>query len=123
MNETSVPNSQQIGLVAENDACNYLLAHGLTLVAKNYRCSYGEIDLIMDDQDILVFVEVRLRNNSDFGSSMETVGARKKSRLIRSALHYLQHHQLIDKKQCRFDVIGIDHHHEMIWIKNAFDAK
>ena len=111
------------GDVAENEALQYLRQHGLRLVRRNYQCKLGEIDLIMSDGTCLVFVEVRFRRNSRFGSPAETVVARKQQRLIRTAMHYLQNHKL--DSPCRFDVIGISGDSDTVqveWIKDAFQA-
>ncbi|GAB1258299.1 YraN family protein [Aurantivibrio plasticivorans] len=114
---------------AEQQAAKYLLSHGLKLVEKNYRAQGGEIDLIMQDAECLVFVEVRFRKQHGFGSASETVDFRKQNKLIKAAQQYLQQHQITDKVPCRFDVVGINQlpnesqgrsKHEIDWIKNAF---
>ena len=61
------------GLQYEELARDYLLNQGLTLHLQNYHCRFGEIDLIMLDKETLVFIEVRFRQNEDYGSSIETV--------------------------------------------------
>lgn len=111
------------GRHAETDACCYLQLHGLELITKNYHCKGGEIDLIMRDQEYLVFVEVRMRLSSDFGNSLETITTTKQQRIIHAAQHYLQQENLFDKKWCRFDAIGIDTNWQFIWIKNAFEVQ
>jgi len=112
-----------IGLLGESEAQEYLKSHGLTFVEKNYKIKAGEIDLIMEDGEHLVFVEVRLRGNADHGSSIETVTPTKQQRIIRTAKHYLQATQQYDKVPCRFDVVGIDAHQKITWIKDAFQVK
>ena len=111
------------GDAAENEALQYLQRHGLHLVERNYHCKPGEIDLVMRDGSSLVFVEVRSRRNTRFGSPVETVVARKQQRLVRAAAHYLQYHKL--DLPCRFDVIGICRDSDTVqveWIKDAFQA-
>jgi len=66
--------TRSIGQQTEQLACEYLQKHRLKLVTKNYRCSRGEIDLIMRDQHSLVFVEVRYRKNINFGTPAESIG-------------------------------------------------
>lgn len=110
--------STDIGSTMEGHACTFLQHQGLRLVKRNYRCRRGEIDLIMLDSDTLVFVEVRYRQSSGFGTAAETVGARKQARLSAAASHYLSHCAL--QPPCRFDVIGIDGNQQIEWIKNAF---
>lgn len=111
--------------MAERLAQSYLCERGLKLVAKNYRCPYGEIDLVMRDAEQLVFVEVRYRRRTAPVPPAVTVTAAKQRRIARSALHYLQHIDPLDDTPVRFDVIavsgttarpGID------WIAGAFDA-
>lgn len=101
------PNTITTGQESERLAEQYLLARGLTLVGRNYRCKVGEIDLIMRDREHLVFVEVRFRKNSCFGSASETIDSRKQQKVIRAAQHYLQTTWRGPLPACRFDVIAI----------------
>lgn len=110
------------GQHGEQLAQRHLREQGLSLLETNYRSRWGEIDLIMQDGPILVFVEVRLRAASTYGSAAETIGTRKQQRLIRTAQHYLQTHR---DARARFDVIAIttgDHAPQIEWIKDAFSA-
>ncbi len=114
---------QQIGNAAEQHAVEYLNQQGLILITKNYRCRYGEIDLIMRENDILVFVEVRYRQHHHFGSSAETIDYRKQRKLSVTAQCYLQRQRLTDKVKCRFDVIAFNQPsavQPIAWIQNAF---
>lgn len=116
---------QQIsGSHTERSAEALLQGQGLTTVARNYRCKAGEIDLIMLDQDYLVFVEVRLRSNTAYVSALESVDRRKQNKLIRSAQLFLQQHPQYSQHFCRFDVVASDHSsaiaHQLLWIKDAF---
>lgn len=108
------------GRQAETAACHYLQQHGLILITKNFRCRLGEIDLIMRDQDTLVFIEVRYRHRSDYGSSAESINLSKRKKLLRTAEYYLLQQQLVDRVPCRFDVLAISHHTQIEWIKDAF---
>jgi putative endonuclease len=114
---------QQTGQRAEIAACQYLQSQGLRLVEKNYSCKQGEIDLIMKDDEALIFIEVRYRKSADFGSSLDTITASKQRRIIRSAQHYLQQHHLDDQIDCRLDAIGLDASDQIIWIKDAFQVQ
>ena len=114
---------QKKGQCAEFIAQRYLESQGLQCVEKNYSCRSGEIDLIMSDKETLVFIEVRSRQKADYGSSIETVQWNKQSRIIRSALHYLQKKGLYDQIDCRFDVIGLDNLQKIVWIKDAFQVQ
>jgi len=110
------------GAQAELWAAQHLQQQGLKPVAKNYRGRFGEIDLIMQDGASLVFIEVRLRRNADFGGAAASIDARKQQRIIRTAQQYLA--GLAHIPPCRFDVVLMDdvQGHNVQWIKNAFDA-
>jgi putative endonuclease len=82
--------SPLIGSEAERCAQNFLEQQGLTFVMKNYRCRTGEIDLIMQDGDELVFVEVKYRSNSRYGSAIEFFHASKKRKFESAVMHYMQ---------------------------------
>lgn len=111
------------GKAAETLARHYLEEKGLILREKNYRYFGGEIDLIMQDQEIIVFVEVRLRNNKDYGSGFETITKSKQYKIIKTASHFLTKNNLFNKCFCRFDVISIQDKENITWIKNAFHVK
>lgn len=109
------------GTAAEELARRHLEARGLTLVARNFRCRPGELDLIMRDGEQLVFVEVRSRRHSRFGTPAESVTRTKQQRLLRAAALYLQRQRL--DMPCRFDVVAIlqtDDEPQMEWIRDAF---
>lgn len=110
------------GAEAEQWAAAFLRQQGLQPVTHNYRCRWGEIDLIMQDGAVLVFVEVRLRHRSDYGGAAASIDGRKQQRLIQTARHYLS--QLPRTPPCRFDVVLLhdDGGHNAEWLKNAFDA-
>lgn len=110
-----------LGGEAEQIAAKYLQQQGLIMLASNYQCRYGEIDLIMRDGKMLVFVEVRLRSSASFGGAGMSITAAKQQKLARTAEHYLQQH---GNKACRFDAVlmsrpSID---DIEWVKNAFDV-
>lgn len=114
---------QEAGAAAEREAEQYLCSQGLTLLQRNYLHKTGEIDLIMQDQDDLVFVEVRLRNETDHASALESITPDKQSKIIRTAKLYLQEAELYFKVTARFDVVTfdqVDGAMKMQWIKNAF---
>lgn len=110
------------GAQAEQWAVQYLQQHGLKLVAQNYRSRFGEIDLIMQDGTSLVFIEVRLRRNANFGGAAASIDANKQQRIIRTAHQYLA--GLSHIPPCRFDAVlmnEVDGENAQ-WLKNAFDA-
>lgn len=109
------------GFQAEHWAVQHLQQQGLKLVVQNYRSRYGEIDIIMQEEEVLVFVEVRLRHNADFGGAAASINLRKQQRIIRTAQQYLS--SLKQLPPCRFDAVLIDSQCERVqWLKNAFDA-
>ena len=108
------------GAQAEQLAAQFLQRHGLKLVQQNYRCRYGEIDLILQDDNTLVFAEVRLRQRRDFGGAAASIDAAKQGRLIRTAQHYLS--TLPRTPLCRFDALLLQaaDGSDIEWIKDAF---
>lgn len=115
-----VENNHPRGAQAELLAAKFLQAQGLKLVQQNYSCKYGEIDLILKDAETLVFVEVRLRGNNNFGGAAASITAIKQGRLIRTAQNYLA--TLTHIPPCRFDALlyeGLDGTQPQ-WVKNAF---
>ena len=107
------------GRQAENLAALFLQQQGLKLIARNYRCRYGEIDLIAREGKTLVFVEVRMRASERFGGAAASITAGKRHKLLRTARHYLA--GATRTPACRFDALlvnGADHSVE--WLKNAF---
>jgi putative endonuclease len=109
------------GKDAETRALHYLQTRGLRCIARNYRCRGGEIDLIMQDKDSLVFVEVRYRRQTGFGSAAESVDRRKQSKLVTCARHYLQGSPDAASQPCRFDVVTLSGPDAaIVWIQNAF---
>lgn len=116
---------RQIGQQSENEALLYLQQHRLKLKDRNYICKCGEIDLIMDDAGVVVFVEVRYRKQSKYGSGLESVTKSKQQKVIRAAKCYLLENNLFDKISCRFDVIAAssEDSDKILWIKDAFWEK
>ncbi len=115
----SQPEHLKQGSAAEQVAATFLQQKGLTLLGKNFRCKFGEIDLIMRDGDTLVFVEVRLRSNANFGGAAMSITHAKQQKLSRTAELYLQTH---GNSACRFDAILMQstNINTVEWIQNAF---
>ena len=111
--------SSLLGQSAESRAEAFLRTHGLKLVARNWRSRFGEIDLIMQDDSTLVFIEVRLRSRSDFGGAAASVTPAKQKKLLATARQYLA--TLKTLPPCRFDVIALSGNNAPKWIRNAFD--
>jgi putative endonuclease len=107
-----------LGQSAEARAEAFLASHGLMPVTRNWRCRFGEIDLIMQDGETRVFIEVRLRSRSDFGGAAASVTLAKQRKLLAAARQYLA--TLKTVPPCRFDVVAITGNDAPDWIKNAF---
>lgn len=107
------------GAAAEQAAADYLATQGLTLVARNYRCRGGEIDLILRDGASLVFVEVRERAGSAFGGAAASITAAKQARIHLAARHYLHRHGL--DLPCRFDAVLVQGG-RMEWLRAVMGA-
>jgi putative endonuclease len=117
---------KQIGKNAEEEACQFLQSRGFRLLQQNYRCYHGEIDLIMQDGNDIVFVEVRCRRRSDYGNALESINKIKIHKLIKAATHFLQMKKCLHKVNSRFDVIAIHPvagKMQLEWIKNAFSVE
>lgn len=110
---------QIVGEAAEDRALQFLQQKGLTLVERNFRCKGGEIDLVMQEKNALVFVEVRKRADKRYGGAAASVTARKQARLIIAAQIFLQRYRM--PPPCRFDVMAMDGE-AMNWLKNAINA-
>ena len=98
---------KELGALGEKMARDFLKKRGYRLWESNYSCREGEIDIVAQDNDYLVFVEVRTRSSTDFGSPEESVTAAKKEKLVNLALHYLQSHQKLPPFW-RIDVVAVE---------------
>ena len=97
---------QALGREGEKIAEVFLKKQGYRLVERNYRCRGGEVDLIVLDRRIIVFVEVKTRTDHGFGSPLEAVEPRKQRRMILAAQLFL-HQKKLHERDARFDVVGI----------------
>lgn len=98
---------KRLGEWGEAEARRYLETMGYFFVDRNYRALEGEIDLVMRDGDIVVFVEVKTRISNTFGAPEESVSKVKRQRLQRAAWAFLQEHEILDAPW-RIDVIAIE---------------
>ena len=113
-----------VGQIWEYDAEQFLLRQGLVLLTRNFLTQSGEIDLIMRDQNLIVFVEVRFRNASRFGTAIHSISGRKRACVVRCASLFLQRHPQWSNHPCRFDVIaydGVSAQTNPTWIQAAFN--
>ncbi len=113
-----------LGMRAEGIARRHLAAHGLELVCENYRCRFGELDLVMMDGATVVVVEVRLRSRSAYGGALGSIGAFKQRRIARAARHLLLTHRALARMPMRFDVVALDcaEGTRIEWLRGAFVA-
>lgn len=109
----------QLGVAAEQAAADYLTRQGLRIVARNWRCRRGEIDLICRDGAVLVFVEVRQRRSSGFASAAESIDGRKQAKLVAAAQLYLV--KLGATPACRFDAVLFDGDNPLRWLKHIIE--
>jgi putative endonuclease len=118
-----MPNKVELGFHGQKLAEDYLLAHGCTILARNFRCPAGEIDLIIRDGSYIAFVEVKYRRSLGHGAPREAVNYYKQRHIKRSALYYIMKENLSDV-DLRFDVAEVmepkGHPPEVTYLKNAF---
>jgi putative endonuclease len=109
------------GARAEELCAELLRGAGLRVLARNWRCRHGEIDLVAEEGRTLVFAEVRYRRDPRFGGAAESVTAAKRARLLAAARLYLMRRP---DAECRFDVLLLDSLEggRIQWIRNAFGA-
>ena len=108
---------------AETCARNWLEAQGLCFLQANFRCRFGELDLLMLDADCLVVIEVRYRRSATHGGALGSVTRAKCERIIRAAQCFLQRHSRFRDNPLRFDVLAISGHGREArfdWRKQAF---
>ena len=117
---------QKAGREAERQALEHLCRQGMTLLAQNWTCKRGELDLVMLDGDTVVFVEVRYRLHAGWGGALESVDARKRQKLVLAAQYFLQKEAQWAEHPCRFDVLAMEgsasQDTRLNWIRNAFDS-
>ena len=120
------PIAQGRGRAAEQTALTYLETRGLELVQQNFRCRFGEIDLIMLDGSCIVFVEVRFRRANRFGGAAASVDGRKQAKIIRTAGMFLGKQPRYADMPARFDVVALDliagNDAAIQWSRDAFRA-
>jgi putative endonuclease len=112
------------GRWAEKTAERWLKSRGLTLIQRNYRCRYGELDLIMQDRTTLVVVEVRARAAAEFLPPALSIDHRKQSKIIRATECFLQRYPRYADNAVRFDVIALTGEtvNSIEWMRSAFTA-
>lgn len=114
-------NNTEIGKRGEEIAAKFLKKQGVDIIEKNYHTKFGEIDLIGFDKSTIIFIEVKLRNNDNFGTPVEAITQTKLKRIYKSALWYISMHK--NNYDYRFDVIAIrkdniNRCYHLEWFKN-----
>lgn len=126
----AMSSSNSLGDWAEQYALQHLIAHGFRCVQQQYHSRWGEIDLIVEKQQLLVFVEVKARSNHHFGQAHEMLSPSKQKKIIKTALHFLQHFPQYQQFDYRFDFMALQLQHSqhdntphvqhLEWIEDAF---
>ncbi|HZW83436.1 MAG TPA: YraN family protein [Candidatus Deferrimicrobium sp.] len=102
---------RRLGQDGEKLALEYLVGLGMKLLARNYRCRLGELDLILADKGQIVFVEVRTKTSDSYGSGLESITMRKITKLRVLAMYYLADKHLTQDASIRFDIVAIHKPH------------
>lgn len=112
-------NTTVIGKIGEDNACDFLIKKGYEILFRNFHSRFGEIDIIATKDDVLAFVEVKKRKNTDFGQPSEYVTLKKQQKIIKTATIFLMEHDL--DLQPRFDIIEV-YKNQINHIKSAFEC-
>lgn len=112
-------NTKKIGMEQEETACRFLTQKGVRIRERNFRCKQGEIDIIGDDGEYLIFFEVKYRKNASRGSAAEAVNNKKQQKICKVSDYYCYLHHCPSDTPIRYDVIAIDGE-QIEWIQNAF---
>jgi len=127
---TASASTRDVGTQWETIALQHLQRAGLVLVMRNFCCRHGELDLVMQHDATLVFVEVRYRRGvpstrTGFGDGIDSISAGKRAKLVRAASAFLSMHPHLARRTCRFDVVALagDLSTPLFdWRQNAFEA-
>ncbi len=120
--------SKSKGKQYEDQAREYLVQRGLTLLNQNYHCRFGEIDLIMLQQEVLCFIEVKFRANMGFGGAASAVPLQKQKKIVKTALFFIAQNRRLAQHAIRFDAFLIqqqanNQNFSVNWIQNAIYAE
>lgn len=111
-------NRRNTGTAYEKIAADYLRKQGMKIREMNYRISQGEIDLIGEDKDTIIFIEVKYRKTASYGYPWEAVSINKQKKICKVARQYCYGKRI--KKQVRYDIVSICGE-EILWFQNAFE--
>lgn len=109
------------GIAGEQRARDLLENHGLHCIDSGWRCRLGELDLVMQDGAVIVFVEVRARRRENAVSAIESIDAGKQKRFVRAARAWLAAHPAAADRPARFDIVAIDGENTR-WLRDAFSV-
>lgn len=112
-------NKRALGEEYEKIAGEYIKNLGYEIIEYNYRCCYGEIDIIAMDKCDLVFIEVKFRHSGKFGTPFEAVNKQKQNTIMKTATYYILENNIQENTYIRFDIVGIEDDN-IVLIKNAF---
>ena len=112
-------NKRTLGEEYEKTAGEYIKGLGYEIIEYNYRCHYGEIDIIAMDKCDLVFIEVKFRHSGKFGTPFEAVNRQKQNTIMKTATYYMLENDIPENTYIRFDIVGIEDDN-IVLIKNAF---
>lgn len=116
--------ARRLGTAGERRALDFLCHQGLVELQRNYHCRAGELDLVMLDRQILVFVEVRQRRDGGLTTAAESVDRHKQKKLAAAALSFLSRQPQLASRTMRFDVVALNSRSSgdftIEWIKDAF---
>lgn len=110
-------NKRTQGEYFEKLALNFLEKNNFTLLSKNFYCKYGEIDIIAQKEDLIIFVEVKQRSSLKFGNGLEAINFQKQRKIFLSAQYFLYKNHL-ENFNFRFDAITFDNNNQCEWIEN-----
>jgi putative endonuclease len=117
---------QALGRAAEEAAARFLESRQLTILARNYRCRSGEIDIVAETPEgVIVIAEVRLRADARYGGAAASVDWRKQRRIQRATCHLLARQPALTRRALRFDVLDLAPDgagYRIEWIRHAFEA-
>lgn len=109
----------ETGALIERQARAFFEERGLRFVAANFRTRFGELDLVMEDGETLVFVEVRYRRGDSHGGALASVTTHKQQRLLKAAAQFLAQHGAAHR-MVRFDIVGVTGTAAPQWLRDAF---
>jgi len=116
-------NNRELGMAGETAACGFLRRRGYRILDRNYRCPFGEIDIVARGKGETVFCEVKARSEGDFEEALGAVDPKRQARLARAACHYLATREA-GRNGCRFDVIALlknGQEWKIVHVKDAFE--